>query len=122
MNFQFYKFCQSGIVTTSLVLYTFFAVLTGAHGFPWWASILLGLVGVAVGFFPLWAFIYPFLFGLYMLLALFFSLSNITVYFYVLIFVFLLHLVRFFYMARLNVKNPSLGRDYDEAIRYKLKP
>ena len=121
MSFRFYKFCQSPIITFLSVIYTFFAVLTVAHGFPWWGSLLLGVVGFFIGLLPYLAAFHPFIFGIYMLLAIGFSVSHITIHFYILIAVFILHVVRCGYILRLCIKDPQLSLKYDTALRYKLK-
>lgn len=124
MTFQFYRFCQSWLITLLSIVYTAFAVFTAAHGFSWWLSIIIGIAGFLTIFIPGMNIIHPFVFILFMVLAVCFSLSNITIHFYILLFVLVLYISRTWWMIRFSMKNPETSRDFDIALRngYKRGP
>lgn len=122
--FLFYKFCQSPILTILSNVYAYFSVLTCAHDFPWWASILIGLIATRLWLLPvsLLPILHPYGFMLTMLLAIIFSLSNIDVFFYILVGVSVLYVFRFTWMVVYSMRNPQLTTTFDLALRYGYNP
>lgn len=121
-NFRFYKFCQNPVISILSSVYAFFVILTITYSMPWWSSILIGFIATIIWLLPFLNIFYPFSFGLYILIALFISASHITAHFYILIGIFILHVIRMVNMLLLAKRDPNLSLIYDTAIRLKTNP
>lgn len=115
MSYKFYKFCMSPIVTFASVGCAAYAVFYETYGLPFWATLLLGIPFVLVFFvLPLFA---PAILILGMLVGILTALSNITVYFWMLLFVFASYLIRIGSTFWLAIKNPELSLQYETMYR-----
>lgn len=118
MSFKFYKFCQSGLFTMGSSIFAMFYTLAISGRM----SLLLGLViSVAVtllAFVPPLGLFYPFTIGIFILIALIRSYLFTSAFFWILLALLIVHIVRFVAMLTFARTNPEKSLQYDEAIRY----
>lgn len=120
MSYSSYKFCISPVVTAASIAEASYAVFSSAHGLPFWASMLIGIPFFFALFIPLINIFAPAIIGLGMLLAVLFSLSNITIHFYILLAVFALYIIRYGCVFWLNAKHPAAAMEYEAMYRNRM--
>lgn len=118
MSFKFYKFCQNGLITSLSALFAMFYSLSVSGSVSWWLGLIISVVAVFIGFVPPLGIIYPFTFGIYILVALIRSYLCSSGFFWLLLIILILHIIRFVAMMTFARANPEKSLMYDEAIRY----
>lgn len=122
MSFKFYKFCQNGLITAISSVFSMYYNLSISGTIVWWLGLLIALATTVIAFIPPLGMFYPITFGIYMLIALVRSFSRSAIYFWILLIVLLLHIIRFVAMLTFARSNPEKSLQYDEAIRYGFNP
>lgn len=117
MSFKFYKFCQNGFITASSSVFAMFYSLSISGNISWWLGLLIGIAATIVGFIPPFGILYPVTFGIFILVALIKSYIDASVFFLLLLVVFVLHIIRFVAMFTFCRSNPEKSLEYDYAIR-----
>lgn len=118
MSFKFYKFCQNGIITFLTATFSMFYSLSISGNMPWWAGLLIGIAATIVGFIPPIGMIYPFTFGVFILVALIKSLVDASAFLWLFLATFILHVIRNAAMLIFCKNHPQKSLEYDMAIRY----
>ena len=119
MSFRFYKFCQNWGITLITSLLACFIVGNTLFNFNWLGSLVISIVATVICFLPIISIFYPFLIGLYLVLACVGSFLNVS--FYISLILLAIHIIRMYLMLSFARKNPELSLEYDKAIRYGYK-
>lgn len=118
MSFKFYKFCQNGIITFLTASFSMFYILSLSGNLSWWLGLLIAIAVTCIGFIPPIGLIYPLTFGVFILIALVKAYTDSTLFFWVLLLLLIIHIIRFVAMLTFARSNPQKSLQYDEAIRY----
>lgn len=118
MSFKFYKFCQSGLITILSAVFAMFYTLSISGSTSWWLGLIIAIAATIIGFVPPLGLIYPLTFGVFILVALVKSYIFSSHFFWILLILLILHIVRFVAMLTFARANPEKSLQYDEAIRY----
>lgn len=118
MSFKFYRFCQNGVITILSAVFAMFYILSISGSMSWWLGLLIAFGATLIGFIPPLGLIYPVTFGIFILVALIRSYLCSSAFFWILLFLLILHIVRFVAMLTFARSNPEKSLQYDEAIRY----
>lgn len=118
MSFKFYKFCQNGLITFLSATFAMFYTLSVSGRMSWWLGLIIALIATCIGFVPPIGLIYPLTFGVFILIALIKAFISSNFYFWILLILFVVHIVRFVAMITFARSNPEKSLQYDEAIRY----
>lgn len=122
MSFKLYKFCQLPSITILSAVYAAYSFISCISEIPWWGCLLISIVATFIWFTPsILCVLYPFGFGIYMILAIIYAFIHSHTNAYILILIFALHLFRFISSTIFVIKNPGLSATYDELIRYGYK-
>lgn len=122
MSFKFYKFCQSGFITVLCSAFSLFYSLSISGNFIWWLGIIISICVTLFCFIPPFGIFYPIIFGIFILISLIKSYIEASLFFWPILFVFVLHIVRFVSIFTFSRSNPEKSLQYDEAIRYGVEP
>lgn len=96
-------------------------LLSISGNIPWWGGLLIGIVVTVICFVPPIGAIYPLIIGIYILAALIKSFIDSSGFFWLLLAIFILHVVRFVAMLTFCRSNPEKSLEYDTAIKYGYK-
>lgn len=118
MSFKFYKFCQNGLITFFSASFSMFYTFSISGSLPWWLGLILGIGATVVGFIPPIGMFYPVTFGIFMLVALIKSYIDTNAFFWLLLAIFVLHIIRNVAIFIFCRTNPQKSLEYDTAIRY----
>lgn len=118
MSFKFYKFCQNAIITSLSAVFSMFYSLSISGNMEWWWGLLIGIAATMVGFIPPLGMFYPLTFGIFILVALIKSYIDTSAFFWLLLIIFVLHIIRNAAMLTFCRSNPEKSLEYDTAIRY----
>lgn len=121
MSFKFYKFCQNGLITFSTAAFAMFYSLTISGSISWWLGLIISVAATVAGFIPPLGLFYPVTFGIYLLIALIRSYIYSSPFFWILLILLIVHIIRFVAMLTFTRTNPEKSLQYDEAIRYGIK-
>lgn len=122
MGFRFYKFCQNGVITFLSAAFSMFYSLSIAGSFSWWLGLIISVVATVIAFVPPFGMFYPVTFGIFIIVALIRSYLQSSGFFWFLLIILILHIVRFVSMLTFAAANPQKSLMYDEAIRYGIDP
>lgn len=118
MSFKFYKFCQNGLITVLSAVFAMFYTLSISGNISWWLGLIIAICATVIGFIPPLGLIYPFTFGVFILVALIRAYMYSNAFFWILLILLILHIIRFVAMLTFARANPEKSLQYDEAIRY----
>lgn len=118
MSFKFYKFCQNGVITVLSAVYALFYSLSVSGNMSWWLGLLISVVATLACFIPPLGMFYPLTFSVFILVALIMSYIDASVYFWLILAILILHIVRYVAMFTFCRSNPEKSLEYDTAIRY----
>lgn len=121
MSFKAYSFCQNWVITVLCSLYAMFAMLFAGVDLSWWASALIAVVAAAVWFLPILSIFLPIGYAIYMIVGLIVLGTDAGAWFYALLAVLVLHIVRYACMLSFAKRYPKISLEYDKAIRYGYK-
>ena len=119
MSFRFYKFCQNWLITLITSLFACFIVGNTLFDFDWLGSLIISIIATVICFLPIISIFYPFLIGVYLVLACVGTFPNVS--FYISLILLVIHIIRMYSMLTFARKNPALSLEYDKAIRYGYK-
>ena len=118
MSFKFYKFCQNWIITVVTAVFSMFYTLSLSGTIPWWLGIILSVVATIIALVPPLGIFYPLTFGVFILVALIRAYLRSSLFFWVLLILLLLHIIRNVAILTFARSNPEKSLQYDEAIRF----
>lgn len=118
MSFKFYKFCQSGLITFLTAVFSMFYTLSISGKISWWLGLIIAVAATAIGFVPPLGMVYPLTFSVFIIIALIRSYLFSSGFFWLLLSLLIVHIVRFVAMLTFAAANPEKSLQYDEAIRY----
>lgn len=121
MSFKFYKFCQNGLITAASALFSMYYTLSISGTFSWWLGLIISIAATLIAFVPPFGFFYPFTFGIFILIALIRSYLFSDAFFWILLILLIVHIIRFVAMLTFARANPEKSLQYDEAIRYGIE-
>lgn len=121
MSFKFYKFCQNGLITMTCSVFSMIYTLSISGSISWWLGLIIAIAATVIAFIPPLGLFYPFTFGIYILVALVRSYIYSSLFFWILLVILVLHIVRFVAMLTFVRSNPEKSLQYDEAIRYGIE-
>lgn len=121
VSFKFYKFCQNGLITFCSAAFAMFYSLAISGGMSWWLGLIISVAATIAGFIPPFGMLYPLTFGIFLLVALIRSYIYSSAFFWLLLVLLIVHVIRFVAMLTFARANPQKSLQYDEAIRYGIE-